>query len=165
MIGRSLKLAGAVAGAVAASQFPAYSQQYLQRLGGAVDELGRVVADFDSSAQAAGLTRQAALEEMTGSDFVERRRDDMRMTITRHTRLVADLEALRDTDAVARALQPQRFTDPQIAQAAWQNFEPAVPATLTGLGFAGAGGALGYGFAQGLLALLGWPFRRRRSVS
>ena len=63
MIVRALVLAGGVLGAASVSQFPEFSQQYTQRLGGAVDALGQVVADFDASAAAAGLDREAALYE------------------------------------------------------------------------------------------------------
>ncbi|MEO1364377.1 MAG: DUF2937 family protein, partial [Pseudomonadota bacterium] len=62
MIARALMLAGGFAGAALTSQFPEYSQQYTQRLGGAVDALAEVVADFDASARAEGLSREAALD-------------------------------------------------------------------------------------------------------
>lgn len=39
MIGRVLALAGGLSGAVGLSQFPEFSQQYLQRLAGQVDAL------------------------------------------------------------------------------------------------------------------------------
>ena len=42
-------------GGAGLAQFPEYAQQYTQRLGGALDELSRVVADFDRSAAATGL--------------------------------------------------------------------------------------------------------------
>ncbi|WP_254684706.1 DUF2937 family protein [Sulfitobacter sp. JL08] len=87
MITRTLVLAGGVASAATLSQFPEYAQQYTQRLGGAVDALGQVVADFDASAAAEGLTREQALAQMTGTAFVERRRDDMQRSFARHARL------------------------------------------------------------------------------
>ncbi|MEM9851772.1 MAG: DUF2937 family protein, partial [Pseudomonadota bacterium] len=55
-MGKWTNLAGGCAMLCATSQFPEFSQQYVQRLGGAVDELRRVAADFDASARAAGLT-------------------------------------------------------------------------------------------------------------
>lgn len=161
MILRILTLAGGLAGAAGVSQFPEYSQQYLQRLGGAVDELSRVVADFDASAAAEGLSREAALAQMVGTDFVERRRQDMTRTIARHDRLDADLAALRGASPLARAAQPHRFTDPEIAARAWDEFRPAVPVTAEGLIFAGIGFVLGGALLSGLLALLRWPVRRR----
>ena len=53
--------------AVALSQFPAFSDQYVQRLGGQVDALAQVAADFDRSARRAKLTRDEALAELSGS--------------------------------------------------------------------------------------------------
>jgi hypothetical protein len=35
---------------IAASQVPEFAQQYRQRLGGAIDELARVIGEFDSDA-------------------------------------------------------------------------------------------------------------------
>ena len=57
---RTLTLAGALAGAVSLSQFPEFSQQYLQRLSGAVDELRGLVLAFDATAGAAGPAAGAA---------------------------------------------------------------------------------------------------------
>ncbi|WP_300519133.1 DUF2937 family protein [Aliiroseovarius sp.] len=64
---RVLALVGGLGGAVTLSQFPEYSQQYLQRLAGAVDELSAVVAAFDASAAGFDLTRVEALA--TGIGF------------------------------------------------------------------------------------------------
>ena len=44
MFMRAIAVAGGLAGAAGLSQFPEFSQQYVQRLGGAVDELTAVVA-------------------------------------------------------------------------------------------------------------------------
>ena len=48
MILRALTLAAGLTGAAGASQFPEFSQQYVQRLGGAVDELTRFVAEMQT---------------------------------------------------------------------------------------------------------------------
>ncbi len=164
MLLRALILAGGLTGAAGLSQFPEYSQQYTQRLAGAVDELSRVVADFDASAAAEGLSRDAALAQMTGTDFVERRRADMTRTIARAERLSADLEALRAAGPFTRAAHATRFTDPEIASRAWQDFKPAMPLTFEGAVFAGVGFLGGLGLLSGLLALLRWPFRRRQDA-
>ena len=73
MIVRAITLAGGLAVGAGTSQFPEFSQQYAQRLGCAVDALSEVVADFDTSAAAEGLSRSEALVQMTGADFIERR--------------------------------------------------------------------------------------------
>lgn len=162
MIGKALVLAGGLAGAGAVSQFPEFSQQYVQRLGGAVDALAGVVADFDVSAAAVGLTREEALAEMRGTDFVERRRADMAATIARHDRLAADLAALRSATPWGRAAEPLRFSDNEIMAATWADFRPAVPISRDGLTFAALGLLLGMVLAHGLLTLLRMPFRALR---
>ncbi|QUJ77080.1 DUF2937 family protein [Sulfitobacter albidus] len=164
MIARALVLAGGVSGAVATSQFPEFSQQYTQRLGGAVDALETVVADFDASAQAAGLSRAEALAQLQGTEFLERRRTDMTRTITRYEALRADLAALRGQGPFMRAYHAARLTDSDIARAAWADYQPAVPANFAGLSFAGVGFVLGTLVLGFVLSLLRWPFRRRRSA-
>jgi len=160
MVLRAMALAGGVAGAAALSQFPEYSQQYTQRLAGAVDELSRVVADFDASARTLGLSREDALAQMVGTPFVERRRSDMTRTLARHTRLRDDLLALREASVLERVRMAPRLTDPEIAARAWDDFTPGVPVTAVGLGLAAAGFVAGWGLIALLLSVLMRPFRR-----
>ena len=167
MIIRSLTLCGALCGACAASQFPSFSQQYVQRLGGAVDELARVAADFDASAASLGLDRGQALAQMRGTPFVEKRRRDMERTFARHDRLSADLAALRGAGPFSRALRVQHVADPELATRTWADFRPSLPLTFEGAAFAGAGllGAwaavrLVLGLLGRLLAMLAAPLRR-----
>lgn len=161
MILRAVTLAAGLTGAFGAAQFPAYSQQYLQRLGGAVDALSEVVADFDRSAMAEGLSRAEALARMQGSTFVERRRADMTRTIERHVRLQADLTTLEGQGPFMRAYHAAHLTDAEIAARAWRAFQPALPLTPTALLFALAG-FVGAVFSLVLLrALLRWPLRGR----
>jgi len=165
MILRTLTLAGGLAGAVATSQFPEFSQQYMQRLGGAVDALSGVVADFDASAQAVGLDRDAALAQMTGTEFLERRRADMTQTIARYTSLQSDLTALQGQGPFMRAYRLPGRTDPQIAQAAWEVYQPAVPLNLAGGIFAAFGFLLGGIVIGFVLQILRLPFRRKEAAN
>lgn len=158
---RLAALAGGLAGGVALSQFPEFSQQYLQRLAGQVDALGAVAADFDASAARAGLTREAALASMTGTDFLGYRQADLRATFNRLDRLGADLALLRAAGPVERLFLPQRFADAELLGATWADFRPAVPATSAGLTTGAVGFAAGWAAAAGLLSLLARPFRRR----
>ncbi|MBQ0803392.1 DUF2937 family protein [Sulfitobacter sp.] len=165
MILRALTLAGGLAGGAVTSQFPEYSQQYLQRLGGAVDALGQVTADFDASAQAVGLSRDAALAQMTGTVFMDRRRADMTTTFQRYDALSAALTRLEGQGPFMRAYSLPQMRDARIAKAAWDVYQPAVPLNFAGMVFAGVGfvlGALGIGL---LLRLLALPFRRRRATA
>ena len=161
MILRTLTLAGGLAGAAGLSQFPEYSQQYTQRLSGAVDELSRVIEDFDRSAAAEGMTRETALEAMTGTDFVDRRRQDMAATIARHQRLSADLSALRGAGPFTRAYRFTRLNDADVAKGAASDFRPAVPLSFEGVVFAALGFVLGGLLIQCLARLMPAPPRRR----
>ncbi|MBS1303132.1 DUF2937 family protein [Loktanella sp. SALINAS62] len=168
MIGRALTLAGAVAGAAACSQYPAFTQQYVQRLAGQVDALDVVVGDFEASAMRAGLTRTDALAQMTGTAFLADRQDDMRRTFRRHAVLTDDLARLRDATSLGRIALVARVSDPATLRAAWGDFEPAMPLSIAGLATAAIGAAVGWVVAaitwSGLSALLRrGPRRRSRS--
>lgn len=158
---RLAALTGGLAGGVALSQFPEFSQQYLQRLAGQVDALGVVTAEFDASAAKASLTRDAALASMQGSDFSAFRQADMRSTFARFDRLQSDLTLLRAAGPVERLFLPQRFGDTELLGATWGDFQPAVPATTTGLTTGAVGFIGGWALIGGLLSLLARPFRRR----
>ena len=164
MILRAFALAGGFVGAVSTSQLPEYSQQYLQRLGGAKDALEQVIADFDASAAAVGLNRAEALDQMQGSAFMDRRRADMAATFVRYEKLTEAQVALTGQGAFMRVYLLPRVTDPQIAQATFRSFEPAMPLTFTGLLFTIAGFVLGAALIGGVLGFLGLPFRRSRRV-
>ncbi|GGG73181.1 hypothetical protein GCM10011415_21790 [Salipiger pallidus] len=159
---RTIALAAGLTGAVGLSQFPEFTQQYTQRLGGAVDELARQIAEFDADAQGLGLDRELALGQLaTGGDFGAARAESMTRTIDRHDRLAADLAALEGRSAYERMTQAARFTDPEIAERTWQAYRPALPATPEGLVFAGVGFGIGWIGVALVLSLLMLPFRRR----
>ncbi|WP_284154682.1 DUF2937 family protein [Algicella marina] len=158
---RLITLMFGVVSGLAVAQFPEFSQQYLQRLSGAVDALEEVVADFDRSATAEGLSREEALQQMNGNAFVERRQTDMRATFARLERLSAEEARLRGAGALERLIAAPRIADSEIAEAAWAQYQPAVPATLEGLSFGAAGFALGAMALRVFLGLLLLPFRRR----
>jgi hypothetical protein len=157
MLIRSLAMAMGLTGAVSFAQYPEYAQQYVQRLGGAVDELAGVATLFDAAASAAGVTRAQALAELQGSAFLDQHGRDMAQTLARYDALKTDLAVLQSGTARRLALLPTRM-DTDIAARTWEAFQPAVPVTPTGLGFAGGGFVAGWG----LFTLLTLPFRRRR---
>lgn len=163
MIGRVLALAGGLAGAGATAQFPEFSQQYLQRLGGAVQALDQVLADFDASAADLGLNRYQALDQMRGTAFVDKRRADMEATFARHARLAGDLAALRDTGPFMRVYHAGRMGDRDLLQGTWGDFKPAVPLTFEGAVFAGSGFVLGGMLVAALLGAWRAVWRRMRA--
>ena len=162
MITKGLALAGGLCCALAASQFPEFSQQYKQRLSGAVDELAWVVERFDADAAALDLSRDAALSELArGTAMARARSESMGQVLIRHERLSAHLEHLRTTNSVSAALIGWQYLDPELAQKTWGDFEPAVPATVAGAGFGLGGFLAGYTLIGMLLGGLGRMVRRR----
>lgn len=131
----------AVAGAVLFSQAPEFFQQYLQRLGGHLDEARRILAQFEQAAGQAGLTladyiRRTAANADTA---VARLADTMAAAAERVQSLQAAHDALRDAPAWSRPFVFLRHADWEIVRAAGAVFKPAVPVTLEGGLYALAG--------------------------
>ncbi len=157
---RTLALAGGFAGAMGLSQFPEFSQQYYQRLSGAVDELRVMTIGFDLSAKAAGLTRDQALGALGDNAFETNLRDTMATSLKRYDRLAGDQARLRDKTVMQRLASPWSFTDPDLIRRTWADFKPALPLTFDGLMSAAIGFALGWGVLRTLFAGL-WGLARR----
>jgi hypothetical protein len=163
---RTLTIVAGLGLGVILSQFPEYAQQYTQRLGGAVDELGAIVTDFDRAATVAGLDRPQALARyaQTGDQFIVGRGSEMGETIARYEHLSLLLGQVQTAGPLERALYFPEFFDPQIASRALDNFRPAVPVTLEGLAYTAVGFVLGGGamwFFVGWLRALFGPRRAR----
>lgn len=150
MIGRLLALAIGLSTGLAASQGPEFAQQYRQRLGGAIDELRRVVTRFDDSAQASGLTREQAISRLAtdAEPLVKRQADATAEVAERLTRLERQRQEFAQAGPFGRLLVMVRDADPGLARATYLDYEPAWPATSEGL----VAGALG--FTAGWLGLL-----------
>jgi len=163
---RALCALGAVLVGLAASQLPAFDQQYAQRLGGAVDELRIITERFDASAQDAGLSRDAALARFTtsGDSFLARQGEDMETVFTRYERLSAHLASVQTANPIERTLDLTRFYDAEIGARTLETFEPALPVSAEGLGFLGAGLVAGYILFWLALTAIVSLFGRRRTV-
>ncbi len=161
---RALCLVGGLTGAVGLSQYPEFSQQYIQRLAGQVDALTIEAKRFDDSALAEGMGREEALQALAGSDFLDRRQADMRAMFARHARLGENLIVLRAASPLERLTLPHRMADGPTAQEVWGDFTPAVPVSMAGAASAGAGFLGGWAAIAAILAALTTPFRRRRGA-
>lgn len=152
----------AVTFGLAAAQLPEFAQQYRQRLGGAVDELALVVARFDEDAQSAGLDRTRAIETygQAGEPFLTRRGLSMEQAIIRLEQLREQSSRIELTEPVLRPVRVLTTPDMAIMRGTVKAFEPAVPATMTGMIYGISG--LVMGLALGLLILLPFRVRGRR---
>jgi Protein of unknown function (DUF2937) len=157
-IARTMAAALGLLGGVAASQGPEFAQQYRQRLGGAIDELRRVVQRFDADAGANGHNREGAIDRLRTNpdDLVSRQAAAMRGNIERLERLERQREAYVEAGPFERLWVTAREGDLDLLEATYHDFEPAVPATQEGVVAAG----LGFVGGWGLTLLLGGMGRR-----
>lgn len=153
---------GGLTGAAGLSQFPEFSQQYLQRLAGQVDELSRQVKDFDQTALADGMGREDMLEAMAETPLVEGQVVMWRTTFARHARLTENLMILRDATPLQRLTLPHRMADAATVQAVWDDFTPAMPLNTAGVAATGAGFLAGWMIFGGLVGGVMMPWRGRK---
>ena len=170
MVTRALMLAAGLTGAAASSQFPEYSQQYMQRLGGAVDELARQIQRHERDAETVGLDLPGLLAGLEAEGpLAGKQASNIRADIDRHARLSADLEALEGAGPFTRLKLVSHLRDSAIARRALAAYRPAMPASFEGAVFAGTGFVAGWGGLAALLAFVsgGLSFlrggRRRRA--
>jgi Protein of unknown function (DUF2937) len=158
MFVRRLALAIAVLAGLIGSQGPEFAQQYRQRLGGALEELNRVIAEFDAEAQRQNLTPAEGLSRLEGNadPLARQRGEDMAEAIDRAKRLSEQLRAIDSGGPLTRLYVVARDFDPEIAGSALDNYEPAAPLSLGAL--AAAVLAAFWGWATTRLAA--WPFSR-----
>ncbi len=156
----------ALLGAAALSQGPEFAQQYMQRLGGAVDELAAFVTRFDSDVDAAGISRDDALEAYAESgDFLSLQGVRVEDTLDRYDQLAAHLAELRRANDYERSWLIAREHDVPLLRATVHDYQPAVPLTLAGAAHAGAGFIIGWivgAFVAGLIGLILSPLFGRR---
>lgn len=127
-----------VLGALLFSQVPEFIQQYLQRLGGHVDEARRQLERLRTAAEQSGLTLdQLSAHAAANSDpAVVRLGSVVGQAAGRVDSLAAAEQAIRGASAFARPFVFMRELDPAIARSTLAVFKPAMPTTLEGLAYA-----------------------------
>ena len=164
MVVRIVSMLAGAAGAIAVSQAPGFTQQYVQNLEGRVDELRIIVERFDANIARIGYDRDRALEECaTAQRLLGALCDGITEDLARYEALRAHQAELLSAEPWARPVILARAPQADVARSAYTRFEPAVPATATGAGYAAAGFAGGWGALTVILGLLTAPFRRREA--
>jgi Protein of unknown function (DUF2937) len=128
-------------GAVAFCQLPEFIQQYLQRLGGHLDEARRQLAIFAHTASQSQLTLPQFIERTTANPdtAVSRLGGVMQGALDRVTELSAAETALRNASIWEKPFVFFANLDRSIASATHAVYQPAVPTTIEGLLYAVAG--------------------------
>lgn len=145
MISRLANSAAAALGALSLSQFPEFYQQYLQRLGGRLEQALVQEARYYAAAKDAGLTIEEYIARFTTTSDEVLQNEGY---IIQATLVDAhDLrEALQTMTAAAPFERPFAFLshlDQQTMNAAFDAFRPALPVTTEGLVYAGVGVLIG----------------------
>jgi hypothetical protein len=156
-----------VAGAVLFSQLPEFFQQYLQRLGGHLDEARRQLEQFRAAAAQSGMTldRLVADAGAQGDPALARLGRTVAAAAQRVDALAAAESALRNAGAWSRPWVFLHRLDPAIARATWAVFRPAVPTTAEGLAYAAVGMAVMLAAYHGLVrGPVARAWRRRSAV-
>lgn len=157
-----------VAGVVIFTQLPEFFQQYLQRLGGHLDEARRQLAQFESVAAQSHLTVEA-LAEQTGRNAdaaVAKLGGVIAATLERVNELEAAHAALQQASVWTRPFVFLQHVDGSIARATWTIFKPAVPTTFEGMIYGLVGMLVFLGLYHGMirLPLSRWSRRRQTTV-
>lgn len=129
-VGRKFdNLGSAVAGAgggMGLSQAPAFTQAYLQRLGGHLDEARRTLNLVEQGVLVPELTATERAQAAEG--FAQRVAE-----------LEATMSAISDASPLMQPLLVMRHADSEIARRAWEAFTPAVPIDAPSLIWTGVG--------------------------
>jgi hypothetical protein len=152
-----------VVGAVIFVQFPQYFAQYMQRLGGHLEEARRVVDQYAKAAEANQISLQEYINIHlnSGNNIFISTGKLIQGFLDRFNYLEHAFKSLQDTTPWNRLLIFIREMDPQIARQTWQNFTPGIPTTLEAVGYALIGILLVWGIYQGLKGLIKLIFRKR----
>ena len=156
---RRLALAIGVLFALAGSQLPEFAQQYRQRLGGAIDELDRMIAQFDSEVAGQSLTRAQGVDRLkTNPDSLAQERGAaIESDVDRAERLTRQQQAFAIGGPLTRLASLIENFDPATAAQAIRDYEPAVPITFEAFVIGGIALVVGWAATH----LCAWPIRRR----
>ena len=158
-MGRFLAFILGIAGALVGSQAPSFTNQYMQNLQGRVDELRPIVEQYDANVATYGYTRDKALIECTtATDLLDALCDGYETTVQRLNLLSAHLAELSAASDYTRPLILAKAQLRDLTESVYEQFEPAVPATVHGAVYAGGGFAVLWGGASFLFGLLGAMF-------
>ncbi|WP_167591845.1 DUF2937 family protein [Jiella endophytica] len=142
----------ALFGGLVFSQSAEFTQQYLQRLGGATDEMRAVVEQFETSARASDLSPDEAIGRLkqNSDEVAARQGTDAETNRERYGDLERRYDALRSTTPLFRPFEIVADPDWTIAERAAGDYRPAIPATGDGVLLALGGFIFGWWCGAGV---------------
>ncbi|NLW08979.1 MAG: DUF2937 family protein [Firmicutes bacterium] len=145
-----------LAGAVGLAQFPQFFAQYLQRLGGHLEEARLVIARYRAAAETLDLTLEEYLAEhlASGNEIFVSSGQVMTGVLQRLGELEEAFLALQQAGPFTRWWFFLLKADPLIIRETFRYFQPGLPTTVEGLIYGLAGLFLAWGLYRGLMALV-----------
>jgi CRISPR/Cas system-associated protein Csm6 len=121
-----------VAGAILLSQFPNFVQAYLQRLGGHLDEINRVIAQYSSAAKETGKTLQEYINIHLNSNSPEIVKTGQIISdhVSRSTHLKNSLDAVSNAGPFSKFFSFVSNADWTIARETLANYTPGLSFNL-----------------------------------
>ncbi len=147
------------------SQAAEFTQQYLQRLGGAADALRESVGQFDASAGASKLRREQALAKLRDNPdaFVATQGKVAAATIARYDSTNRRYIGLTSAAPLLRPFVALADPDWAIVKRTGEDFRPALPVTIDGVVLTVTGFVLGWAGGAGAHGAARMARRRRRT--
>ena len=163
MIRRLLNGLAAVAGAGGFSQVPSFYVQYLQRLGGRLDQAQIQVDRIAAAARDQGLSMVQYLNKFTASvDLAYQRQGEvLAAEVADADRLRQAVAALTQAQPIERPLRLAQYFDLDAARATLCDFSLGLPLTTEGMVYAAVGLVAGLVVLSILERLLRGALRRR----
>ncbi len=159
------RVVAALFGGLLFSQSVEFTQQYLQRLGGAADEMRVVVERFEESARASDLSADAAIDRLkqNADPVAVRQGTDAETNLRRYSDLERRYDALVSTAPIFRPFEVAADPDWSVARRAAEDYRPALPVTSDGVVLAVCGFVLGWLCGAGGHGAAAAVKRRRRA--
>lgn len=152
----------ALAGAIILVQFPQFYAQYLQRLGGHLDEARRIVSEYIKAAASNQLSIQEYINihlNSTDKVFISTGKI-IQDAVERLEHLESSFLALKDATPWTKLWVFIREADPEIVRKTWSIFTPGIPTTLEAFIYALIGILLAWGIYRGIKGLIILAFRK-----
>ncbi len=168
IFGRIADALAGTAGAALLAQFPAFYQQYVQRLGGRLDQALLAVERLQEAASEQGLKLSAYVRYFLDAEDPIFRREGQNLvtTLSEAQDLKQAHAALSEAGPLSRPMVFLDHLDPDLVRATFERYVPALPIDSEGLVYAALGLLLGLVLlagCQGCGRLALRPLRHRRS--
>ena len=130
-----------LAGGLVLCQYPQFKVLYMQRLGGHVDELSRIVKAYTAAASSLGMSLQQFIGKHLSSGAAEFRESGriMAENVNRFQDLSSGLTAIKEAHPHLSILAFFRHCDLAIARETLKTFTPGIPLNTEALAYGMAG--------------------------